>query len=278
MKRRAASLVACALCALVACLVVAGCSGAGGSVSPGAKMAGYWELSSASSGGEALTEADVKTMEDLGLKFILHLDEGGKATLDLFGEVEETTWDQSKATMSYGDGAGTLELSDDTLTLTVEGDTLVFKRGDDALASKIEKDRKAQETSDEGEGIVDGSDAEATSVAIEPPVTIADDGYVTIDATARAVDDYGQVGITLSIVNNSERNIGLYAVDGYSAVDGLMRDCYFYARVMPGTRAEEFCAFDGVELLDELVDIQARLNIYDAETFEDLNSYTISIP
>ncbi len=280
MKKRIVSLVTCVLCALAMCLAIAGCSGggSGGAAAKGANMVGYWELTGGKSGDEELTEDDVKLMADLGINFILHLSDDNKATIDLFGTVEDLTWDKTNATMSYSGENGTLELSGDTLTLTMESGNFVFKKGDDSLAEKIESDRKAQDTADEGEGIVDGTDAGATSTPIDPAVNIADDGYVSIDATARATDDYGLVGITLAITNNWEKKVSVYVPDGGCAVDGVMQECYFFTTLLPGTSANEFCALYDVDTVDELKNIQLQLVVYDVETYENLNTYTVTIP
>ncbi len=280
MKKRILSLLTCALCALAMCLAVVGCSGGagGGAAAKGANMVGYWELTSGKSEGEELTEDDVKFMADLGVSFILYLGDDGSATIDLFGAVEDLTWDKANATMSYGGEKGTLELSGDTLTYAADSGTFIFKKGDDSLADKIEKDRKAQATGDEGEGIADGTDTGATSTPIDPAVNIADDGYVSIDATAKATDDWGQAGITLTITNNSDKKLGIYPPDGSCAVDGVMQDCYFSATVLPGATAYEFCAFNDLESLDDVKNIQLELLVYDTETYETLNTYSVTIP
>ncbi len=281
MKKRIVSLLTCGLCALAMCLAIVGCSGGGsggGTTAKGANMVGYWELTGGKADGEELTEDDIKLMDELGLNFILHLADDGSATLDLFGAVEDLTWDKAGATLSYEGEKGTLELSGDTLTFTADGFSYIFKKGDDSLADKIEADRKAQETIDEGEGITDGTDSGAVSTPIDPAVNIADDGYVTMDATAKATDDWGQAGITLAITNNSDKKLGIYAPDGSTAVDNVMQDCFFVTTVLPGASANEFLAFTDLTSVDDLKNIQLELLVYDVDTYEDLNTYTVTIP
>ena len=188
MKKKLNSLIAVALCALATCFVLVGCSPVSGGKN--AKMVGYWELVSGTSGGLEITEDDVKTMSEEGSQCILHLGDDGKATLDLFGDIEDAAWDMDKATVDFDDEDGILMLSGDSLTLSNRNDDdekLVFKKGDDSLKEKIKKDRKSQEESNESADVASGNDAKTESVAIDPVVTIADDETATITATARVV-------------------------------------------------------------------------------------------
>ncbi len=272
MKKRFVSLIICALCVFAAGLALVGCSGSGGSGTKASNLVGYWELVSGEAGGEELTEDDVKSMGELGVNFILYLGEDGTATIDLFGAVEDATWDADKATMTYDGETGDLKLSGDTLSYSVGEDALKFKKGDDGLADKIAEDRKAQETSAEG------SDAEAVSEAIDPALTIADDDNLTITATARAVDEYDQVGIVFTITNKTDREIGLMVSDDTSTVDGTARDSYFYASAAAGETTEAFCDFQEIDSIDNLVNVRAELLAYDASTYEDIATYEVDIP
>lgn len=277
MKKKLNSLIAVALCALATCFVLVGCSPVSGGKN--AKMVGYWELVSGTSGGLEITEDDVKTMSEEGSQCILHLGDDGKATLDLFGDIEDAAWDMDKATVDFDDEDGILVLSGDSLTLSNRNDDdekLVFKKGDDSLKEKIKKDRKSQEESNESADVASGNDAKTESVAIDPVVTIADDETATITATARVVDENGMAGIMFSITNNSEAKICMHMLDD-STVNGGTYENYFYGDVSPGETANEICAYDGLTSIDELKDIHAQLSVYDSKTFADIAIYDINI-
>lgn len=141
-KNRLLVLISCTLCAIAACALLASC---GTSTPKGSKdMVGYWELEGGISDGVELSAEDVEYMASLDVRLILHLAEDGTATVDLFGDVADGTWDYEKATMAIADSNGDLELSDGKLTFGDGGSNkLVFKKGDDSLATKIEADRKA---------------------------------------------------------------------------------------------------------------------------------------
>ena len=252
------SLVCCAICAIATCLALVACGG--GKAAKGAKMVGYWELVSGKADGTELTEDDIQMMNDWGMKVVLYLGEDGKATLDLFGEVQDSTWDIEKCTLGF-DG--------------------VFKKGDDSLADQIKTDRESEKITDMGDPD-DGDDGttsstEAVTVPIDPPVTIADDEIVTIVATDRAADEWGQVGIMLTITNNSDKKIAMSIPNDSCAVNGVMSDNWFYTAVLPGTSATKLCAFEGIDSVDDLVNIQCQLDVYDDETYEDIASYSINI-
>lgn len=121
------------------------------------------------------------------------------------------------------------------------------------------------------------SSTEATTVPIDPPVTIADDEIVTIVATDRAADEWGQVGIMLTITNKSDKKIAMSIPNDSCAVNGVMSDNWFYTAVLPGTSATKLCAFEGIDSVDELVNIQCQLDVYDDETYEDIASYPVNI-
>ena len=246
------SLVCCAICAIATCVALVACGG--GKAAKGAKMVGYWEFVSGKADGIELTEDDIQMMNDWGMKVVLYLGEDGKATLDLFGEVQDSTWDIEKCTLGFDGETGTLELADDKLTFAAGETSLVFKKGDDSLADQIKTDRESEKITymgdpDDGD---DGttSSTEAVTVPIDPPVTIADDEIVTIVAT---------------IPNDS------------CAVNGVMSDNWFYTAVLPGTSATKLCAFEGIDSVDDLVNIQCQLDVYDDETYEDIASYSINI-
>ncbi len=268
MKKRLATLLTCALCAITMCLALVGCGGSG---SAGKNMVGYWELTGGTADGEELTAEDVEFMSSLDVKFIICLGEDGTAIVDTFGTVEDVTWDVNKATMTYAGETVTFKLSGETLTLTDGGSNeLVFKKGDESLADKIEADRKALE---ESEG---GTEIETQSVAIDPPVTLVDDDYATITAVARVVDENGMGGIELSITNKSDVRFASHTLDE-ATVNGGTYGIYYYADIEAGQTANEVAAFDGVKSIDELKDIHFQLTIYDTATFEDFGVYDIDV-
>ena len=259
------ALVCCAICAIATCVALVACGG--GKAAKGAKMVGYWELASGKADGIELTEDDIKMMNDWGMKVVLYLGEDGKATLDLFGEVQDSTWDIEKCTLGYDGETGTLELADDKLTFAAEETSLVFKKGDDSLADQIKTDRESEKITDMGDPD-DGDDGATSSTEA---------AIVTIVATDRAADEWGQVGIMLTITNNSDKKIAMSIPNGSCAVNGVMSDNWFYTAVLPGTSATKLCAFEGIDSVDELVNIQCQLDVYDDETYEDIASYPINI-
>ncbi len=261
-----------AMCALALCFALTACAGGGNN---GAKMAGYWELESGTSGSEEITAEDVAFMKTLGVQFIIYLGEDGSAIVDTFGDVEDVTWDIKSASIIYGDSTGDstgkLELNGDKLCYSEGSDgKLYFTKGDDTLKQKIEEDRKAME---EGSSTTVKTESEA----INPPVTVTDDEILTITAIERVVDENGMAGIKFAFTNhNSEGTINFHTVDD-ATISGKTYECYFYATVPAGATVEEVCAFDGLSKLEELKDIHLQFSAYDSMTFNDIATCNVDI-
>lgn len=257
-----------AMCALALCFALTACTGGGNN---GAKMAGYWELESGKSSTEEITAEDVAFMKSIGVQFVLQLAEDGTGVIDIFGDVENITWDKNKATLSYDGATCNLKLDGDALVVSDNsmGD-LKFKKGDDTLKQKIEDDRKAME---------EGSDTtvKTASEAINPPVTVTDDEILTITAIERVVDENGMAGIKFAFTNHkSEGTVNFHTVDD-ATISGKTYECYFYATVAPGETVEEVCAFDGLTKLEELKDIHLQFSAYDSMTFNDIATCNVDI-
>ena len=114
------------------CLGLAACGGA----SPEdytANFAGTWELDSIQSSENASTPEDIAMMKELGLVCTLDLATDGTATLDLFGDATNGTWEATgadTASITLNDEAVNIVLADDMLTLEQGGDDkLVFSKG-----------------------------------------------------------------------------------------------------------------------------------------------------
>lgn len=121
MGKKTSGLLAFVACAAALCLALVGCASAP-KANPEEKFLGYWELVSGTAAGEELSEDDVSQLKDWGVNFIVHLDKDGRAEMDLFGQVDDTTWDAEKAT---------IKVDDEVADLKVDGDELVLSQGED---------------------------------------------------------------------------------------------------------------------------------------------------
>lgn len=294
MKRRNA-IIACLVCALALCLALASCGGGGSSnaatsnatstetSSNASEYTGYWQIESLDVDGEQLTSDDIQTLRDLGgsgSDFILYLAEDGTGTFDSFGEVDDLTWDADKATVTTSSDNVTMGIAiqDGKLVLTEDStSSATFTKGEDSLADVIAADRKAAEESDSGAAIEDGTDTQATTQDIDP-VTVADDDTCTIRITKKAVDDWGDAGYTVEIQNKSDRRISVWVPADVTAVNGTMDELYGTATLLSGTNATKFFYFDDLDSIDQLANVQTTFEVYDADTYESLASYTVTIP
>lgn len=285
-------------CALAACLALTGCGG-GGSTSDGSSSntsatssnvstyAGYWQIDSMSVDGEEISSDNIQTLRELGgtgSNFILYLAEDGTGSYDAFGEVDDLTWDADKATVTTSSDNVTMDMSieDGKLVLREdESSSATFTKGEDSLADQLASDSKAAEEEASGASIEDGTDTGATTQAIDP-VTVADDDLCTITITEKAVDDWGDPGYTVSIQNKSDRRITVHIPVDVTAADGTMAELYGAATLLAGTKSTEFFYFmasDGVVTdLESLTNVQTTFAVYDADSYDDLASYTVTIP
>lgn len=161
MKKRIVALFAMLA---VACLVLVGC---GGGAAGGEKAAfvGSWTLTSMTESGEEMTEADLKTLKDLGLEVTIKLDEDGKATLTLFGEAMEGTWETTGAAAAKfksDTSEADMVIENEQLKMEQDGSSLVFSKSDAtaAASSVAEASSAAAEPAQEATA-TDATDAEA---------------------------------------------------------------------------------------------------------------------
>ena len=270
MKKICLRMLVVALCTLALCFTLTACSG-GGNAEAGKKMVGYWELESGKSSTEEISAEDVAFMKTIGVQFIVQLSEDGTGVIDVFGDVENITWDMNKATLSYDGATCNLKLDGDSLVMSDNSlGNLTFKKGDDTLKQKIEEDKKALE---EGSSTTVKTESEA----INPPVSVIDNETLTITAIERVVDENGMAGIKFSFTNHkSEGTINFCTTDD-ATISGKAYECYFYATVPAGETAEEVCAFDGLTKIDELKDIHLQFRAYDSMTFNDIEICNVDI-
>lgn len=296
--RRRQSLIACVLGTLALCLALVGC-GAGGSGTQNtsgndtqaseavSQFAGYWQIESLSVDGTQITSDNIQTLRDLGgtgSDFILYLAEDGTGSYDCFGEVEDLTWDADKATVTTSSDNVTMDIAieDEKLVLAEdESGRATFTKGEDALADQIAADKKAAEEGSTGSAIENGTDTNAMTQAIDP-ITVADDDTCAITITEKAVDDWGDAGYTVEIQNKSDKRITAWIPSSVTAANGTMSELYGSATLLAGTNTTEFFYFsssDGVVTgIDGLTNVQTTFELYDADSYEDIASYTVTIP
>lgn len=276
MKRKNA-IIATFACAVALCLALVGCSSGGGSASadPEEPYVGYWTLVEGNIEGTDVVEL-LDQFSSLGIEesFIVHLEAGGTGEIDMFGEVEDITWDASAATM-------TIEGEEQSITIDENGqlkfdggeDYLLFEKGSDDLSATIEADRQvATET-----GAAAGNDLDE-SEAISPAITVADDDVCTIAITEKGVDSWGDAGYTVEMTNNSDQEITIWIPIDVTSVDGTADELYGREILSPGASTTAFFYFEDIDTIEGLVNVQTTFTAYENETYEDIANYEVTIP
>ena len=135
----------------VACLVLVGCGGAGSD--PKAAWVGTRKLSGMVENGEEMSADDLKALESLGLEVTMTLSEDGKASLSLFGEAMDGTWEAKSATEGTFTAQGSsapMKIENEVLSMEQNGSKLSFSKSAaaDAATSSATSDAAATSAAD----------------------------------------------------------------------------------------------------------------------------------
>lgn len=256
---------------LTMCLALVGCGGGGGSAE--SKLVGYWELSGGTLEGEELDDEFIQMMKDWDAHMIIHFAEDGKCEVDMFGDVYDATWDAKAKTMEWEGETVEFKLDGDTLSIVDGSDHIKFKKGDSTdLASIIETDRSNMTRS--GTDSTTDSDVEPAMIPLDPVQTIADDEWITATVDAKYADEYGYVGLVISVRNNSNENVTLYSPTGMNYVDDVEHEAWFSCSLAPGETKTTELSYDGITSVDQLVNITLNLGLYYTESYDDICSYS----
>lgn len=275
-KKSALALMACIL-ALAFALV--GCGGS--KADPEEAFLGSWKLSGGEIYGEELDDETIKTMEEWGLNCILILDEDGEGQLDLFGDVEDITWkvkSDGTAKISAEGVDFKATLKDGTLTLKDGDDNISFTKSKKDLSDTVKKDRDMAKANEEAEE--EEAEGKGARKAITPAVTVADDDLCTITVTEKFEDRCFIIGLKVEITNKTDKDLTFHSVSGKTSVNNTMKTGWFSCRMMGGTNATEKFTFSTGDLnsIDELVNINFTIGVYEDDTYEDIASYSATIP
>ena len=143
----------------------------------------------------------------------------------------------------------------------------------DAVDEELEGETADSVTSDGSSGSDASEDADDEGDAIEA-VVLYDDNDITISATERGEDITGAY-YTIEIVNDSDSSITV-DIDEVS-VDGAMADVLFAETVSAGKTSSEQLSLYDVDSMDDLVNVEGSIYIYDADTYNDIADTTFTI-
>jgi hypothetical protein len=275
MRKTAIGLLVPLLVALALCFGLVGCGGSAATTDAAEGFAGTWEISGMTSGSEQTTADELELLKSLGASVYLTLDEGGKATLELFGNKVEGSWESKDANGAVikfnedsasgiaAEGEQDARLASGMLTLEHAGSTMVFKKIDPA--NKVTGDLGSLldgvDLSNIGsaiEGVESGISASATDATaslsdVRPlDITIADDDFALIRVTSMG-DYYGDPGYVLSVTNKGGSAITVDDNNEFE-VDGTVISPVFSVRLEPGETKDEVLWFDNSEIGDKGVD------------------------
>ncbi len=264
--------------------------GCGGSkADPEEALLGSWKISGGELCGEEFDEETLEAMEDWGINCILIFEEDGEGQIDLYNHVADITWkikDDGTVKIKADGESFKATLKDGTLTLKDGDDSIVFTRSKKDLSGTVKKDREAAKDDASGTSGGTGSTTSGTSDSkdinepILPAVTVADDDLCTITVTEKFEDRWGIIGLKVEITNKTDKNLTFHSVSGKTSVNNTMKTGWFSCRMMGGTNATEKFTFSSGDLdsIDELVNINFAIGVFEDDTYENIATYSATIP
>lgn len=272
---------------LVLAFALVGCGGS--KADPEEPFLGSWKISGGELEGEEFDEETLNAMEDWGINCILIFEEDGEGQIDLYNHVADITWkvkDDGTVKIKVDGESYKATLKEGELTLKEGEDTIVFTKSKKDLSDTVKKDREAasgdtSDTSNGAGGTTSGtSDSKDINEPILPAVTVADDDLCTITVTEKFEDRWGLIGLKVEITNKTNKDLTFHSVSGKTSVNNTMKTGWFSCRMMGGTNATEKFTFSTGDLnsIDELVNVNFTIGVYEDDTYEDIASYSATIP
>lgn len=233
-----------------------------------AAFSGTWDINTMTVSDSVTSAEDFQTLKEQGYEVFLIFSNENEVAFYMFGDVENSTWEPIDA------NTANVDLRGETYEMKLDGDTLTLEGGSTKFEFvKSEEDRNIDDYL--------LPDAEPKELQINP-VTITDDDLCTLTVVSKEVDNSGNVGFNVQIVNkNAERALLIEPEEGTFKVGGaevkLLGDgtsnpsdqgsAYFYVKAVD----------IGANTIDALSDLEGSLVVMDAATREVLGNYTYKI-
>lgn len=282
MRTTRVSRVGSLLLAVMVALGLAACGGGGSKADAGANFVGVWELSSVE-GDSEIDDSDITMMKELGMLFLLSLEEDGTGVFDFGGEVEPLTWKATaadKATLDSGDLSGHMTLEGKTLKVTDGDETLVFTPSTETPTEVREDEEEAEAAEEEAEEAEEAE--ESVVVDLADGVVILDNEYVTVTVLGVGVDWADDVGYQLHIANNWDKTLDVSTGWDSFSVNGKMVDATLYQTLKPGTYAEVFLYFQSADVggsdVNNLKNVVGTIEVQEEDSFDVLSETEVDFP
>lgn len=271
-------LLALLTCCIALCLALVGCGGGGGQKSEdySKNFIGEWEASEVVDEGDTVDSDTMALVKSMGMTCTLSLKEDKSATLNIFDEKTEGTWEAKSATECKA------TFSDGTMDGKIDGEKLLFSDSDTSIT--FVKAGTLPEASSSGSATTDGALSGANSAmskekAMSQGTVIADDELCTIVVMGPKYNT--GTGFPLMIYNNSA-DTELYFVntDDVWTIGGAPADYALLAEeVEAGESAEGFLWVERDDITDpaDLVNVTGIIEVWNNDTLDTLRTYDFAI-
>ena len=285
-KKGIAVLIAALMCA--ACLVVSGCTiQLGGSKE--SKFQGVYDCTNMSL-KDTSDNMDISiNPSSVGETVTLTLAKDKTAALEMDDDIAGGTWkvkDGSTITLTLDGEDVEATLKDGTLSLSASEDTMTinmdFKKSGDAPDTAP----KATASPDDIDTLLGGGSSSSSASGTRAPAvtgeaTVVDDDTCTITILEKGYPytSFNDTGFKLRVTNKQSVPIEVSAKYKTFSVNGKMCDPLGYITVQPGKYAEDWIYFDeeDVNSVDKLVGVEGVLEVENADTYDTIAEYGITI-
>lgn len=214
---------------------------------------GTWDLVSGDNpeNDTDLSEANVASMNELGLETYLNLEEDGSLSLVSFSEAKFGEWNATSAQTANASVEGqqaTIELKDDTLQLKQNDTVLVFAKGN----TKEFDSKTAADASQVSVSVTSNSEDELSDMIVrgellKKPITIIDDSTCRLHINGVGTDRLGDPGFNLFITNLTDKPFDIWVSKPFE-VDGKQVRTYLCETVPAKESITAFMQFDTADL------------------------------
>ncbi len=290
--------------ALPLLLGLSGCGGSANGASAKDNFVGTWAVDSMTMSGVTSGSEELELAKSLGI--YLTLEEGGKATYEIFGNSIAGTWTPSDATnakLNFSkQDAGNVSLeaenelsyTDGKVQITSGHDLLVLKKIDPSEKKSAQLDERlkgVEQTGQEPGGSTMGNSASPASgdtagatvgggysaILDSRPadLTVADDATCTIKVVAKG-DCYGNPGYLVRVTNKTDHAITVDN-EGEFTVDGDVGGVIFSMNVPAGQTAEDTLWFENLSTekdgVDSLAGVVGKIVVTNPSTGEKMGTF-----
>ena len=238
-----------------------------------APYVGSWRLESANVGGQQVDGETIGEASDDSPSCLV-VSEDGSIDYSLLGALTSGRWEKGS-----DDNHATVHVDDGDSEISVDGDTLTLTRGSDENAQQLTFRRSSEDLGGTIGALRDAGGSQAIdegapeTVALDAPVTVADDDTCLIQVTDRLSYADGHAGLRLAVTNRTDGALLVGCHDSKASVAGTETSATGGGSVGAGATVTMDLALDAGATGDP---VDLELDVSDYGTYEVVATYWTS--